>query len=158
LVLVGWMEYHTSSYELHPESFPWVLPSLAQQVDLWTIGFLPHPHKNSSTSGHLLAIFSRGVPYLHHLSHPGSEKWNRSIRTCAQDVQITRTVNNMIHRWNVSIKQSNISYIMTHGSEKNYIKIAASLSVVWAFIGADRWRGLPSAPFLDPAETPSSIL
>jgi hypothetical protein len=38
------------------------------------------------------------------LSHPNSEKWNRSIRTCAQDNQITRTMNNMINRWNVSIK------------------------------------------------------
>jgi hypothetical protein len=64
----------------------------------------------------------------------------------------------MINRWNVSIKQSNISYIMTRGSQKDYIKVAAILSVVWAFIGADWWRGPPSAPFLDPAETPGSSL
>jgi hypothetical protein len=92
------------------------------------------------------------------VSHPGSEKWNRSIRTCAQDVQITHTMNNMINRWNVLIKQSNISYIMTRGSEKDYIKAAPILSIVWAFIGADRWRGPPSAPFLDHAETPGSNL
>jgi hypothetical protein len=47
---------------------------------------------------------------------------------------------------------------MTRGSKKNYIKTAVILSVVWAFIGAGRWRGLPSAPFLDPAETPGSNL
>jgi hypothetical protein len=93
-----------------------------------------------------------------HVSHPGSEKWNRSIRMCAQDVQITRTMNNMIKRWNILIKQSNISHIMTRGSEKDYIKAAAILSVVWAFTGADWWRGLPSSPFLDPAETHGSNL
>jgi hypothetical protein len=64
------------------------------------------------------------------VSHPGFEKRNRSIRTCAQHVQLTRTADNMINRRNISIKQSNISYIMTRGSEKDYIKVAAILSVV----------------------------
>jgi hypothetical protein len=97
-------------------------------------------------------------PWHIQLPHPGSEKWNWSIRTCAQDVQFTRTVDNMINRRNISIKQSNIPYIMTCGSEKDYIKAAAILSVVWAFTGVDWWRGPPSAPFLNPVETPGSNL
>jgi hypothetical protein len=44
------------------------------------------------------------------------------------------------------------------GLKKDYIKAAAILSVVWAFTGADQWRGPPSAPFLDPAETLGSNL
>jgi hypothetical protein len=43
---------------------------------------------------------------------------------------MTRTTNNMINRRNVSIKQSNISDIMTCGSKKDYIKATAILSVV----------------------------
>jgi hypothetical protein len=50
-----------------------------------------------------IKIISAEPRYIHilvplPLSHPGSEKRNRSIRTCAQDVQITHTVNNMINR------------------------------------------------------------
>jgi hypothetical protein len=90
--------------------------------------------------------------------HPSSEKRNQSIRMCARDVQITRTANNMINRWNVSIKQSNISYVMTRVSKKDYIKAVAILSVVWAFTGIDWWRGSLSAPFLDPAEIAGSNL
>jgi hypothetical protein len=37
------------------------------------------------------------------LSHPGSGKLNRSLHTCAQDVQITRTANNMVNRYNISL-------------------------------------------------------
>jgi hypothetical protein len=37
------------------------------------------------------------------LSHPGSRKLNRSLYTCAQNVQITRTANNMVNRYNISL-------------------------------------------------------
>jgi hypothetical protein len=37
------------------------------------------------------------------LSHPGSRKLNRSLHTCAQDVQITRTTNNMVNTYNISL-------------------------------------------------------
>jgi hypothetical protein len=37
------------------------------------------------------------------VSHPGSGKLNRSLHTCAQDVQITRTSNNMVNRYNISL-------------------------------------------------------
>jgi hypothetical protein len=37
------------------------------------------------------------------VSHPGSGKLNRSLHTCAQDVQITRTANNMVNRYNISL-------------------------------------------------------
>jgi hypothetical protein len=34
---------------------------------------------------------------------PRSEKEERSLHTCAQDVQITRTANNMVNRYNISL-------------------------------------------------------
>jgi hypothetical protein len=37
------------------------------------------------------------------MSHPGSRKQNRSLHTCAQDVQITHTTNNMVNRYNISL-------------------------------------------------------
>jgi hypothetical protein len=37
------------------------------------------------------------------LSYPGSKKYNRSLYTCAQDVQITRTTNNMVNKYNISL-------------------------------------------------------
>jgi hypothetical protein len=40
---------------------------------------------------------------LNCVSHPGSTKQNRSLHTCAQDVQITRTANNMVNRYNISL-------------------------------------------------------
>jgi hypothetical protein len=46
---------------------------------------------------------------------------------------------------------------MTCGSEKDYTKAAVNLREEVASTGADQWRGLPSTPLLDPAETPSSI-
>jgi hypothetical protein len=37
------------------------------------------------------------------LSHPGSRKQNQILHACAQDVQITCTVNNMVNRYNISL-------------------------------------------------------
>jgi hypothetical protein len=48
--------------------------------------------------------------------------------------------------------------MMTRGSEKDYIEAAINLSVVVVSMGADRWRGTPSTPLLDPTETPRSNL
>jgi hypothetical protein len=56
------------------------------------------------------------------------------------------------------LNRVNISYIMTHGSEKDYIKVVVNLSIEVASTGADRWRGPPSTPLLDPAESPGSNL
>jgi hypothetical protein len=47
---------------------------------------------------------------------------------------------------------------MTHRSAKDYIKAAVNLSVVVASTDIDQWRGPPSTPLLDPAETPHSNL
>jgi hypothetical protein len=47
---------------------------------------------------------------------------------------------------------------MTRISKKDYIKTVVNLRVVVASIGIDQWRGLPSTPPLDPAETPHSNL
>jgi hypothetical protein len=35
---------------------------------------------------------------------PRFQEQNRSLHTCAQDVQITRTTNNMVNKYNISIK------------------------------------------------------
>jgi hypothetical protein len=58
--------------------------------------------------------------YLHlrALSHPSSRKQNRSLRTCVQDVQITRTANNMVNRYNISLNYRIQSYKMTCGSKR----------------------------------------
>jgi hypothetical protein len=37
------------------------------------------------------------------LSYLGSKKQNRILHTCAQDVQITRTANNMMNIYNISL-------------------------------------------------------
>jgi hypothetical protein len=47
---------------------------------------------------------------------------------------------------------------MTRRTEKDYIKVVENLSVKVAFTSTDRWRGMPSTPLLDPADTPYSIL
>jgi hypothetical protein len=41
---------------------------------------------------------------------------------------------------------------MTHGSREKYIIVAEKLCVAWAFIGVDRWRGLPNNHLRDQAE------
>jgi hypothetical protein len=45
----------------------------------------------------LLAVVERDM------SHPDSRKQNRSLHKCAQNVQITRTTNNMVNRYNISL-------------------------------------------------------
>jgi hypothetical protein len=37
------------------------------------------------------------------VSYPVPRKKERSLHTCAQDVQITRTANNMVNRYNISL-------------------------------------------------------
>jgi hypothetical protein len=67
--------------------------------------------------------------------------------------------NNMINRWNVSIKQS--KYLLhndSYRSKNGYIKVVEILSIEEASISVNRWRDPPSTPLLDPAETPGSNL
>jgi hypothetical protein len=45
----------------------------------------------------------RGIPIMTSMSHPVPRKRERSLHTCAQDVQITRTTNNMVNRYNISL-------------------------------------------------------
>jgi hypothetical protein len=51
----------------------------------------------------LFKLFANRVIERKNMSHPGSRKQNRSLHTCAQDVQITRTANNMVNRYNISL-------------------------------------------------------
>jgi hypothetical protein len=54
------------------------------------------------------------------LSYPGSKKHITEASIRVPRMFNHTHSNNMINRRNVSIKQSNISYIMTWGSEKDY--------------------------------------
>jgi hypothetical protein len=58
------------------------------------------------------------VDYGEVVSHPGSKKQNWSLYTCVKDVQITRIVNNMVNRYNISINYKQKSYKMTLRSER----------------------------------------
>jgi hypothetical protein len=42
-------------------------------------------------------------PCLLSMPHPGFRKQNRSLHTCAHDVQITCTTNNMVNKYNISL-------------------------------------------------------
>jgi hypothetical protein len=46
--------------------------------------------------------------------------------------------NNMINRCHVQQYRVIISYIMTHGSEENYINAVEKIRVGWAFTGVDQ--------------------
>jgi hypothetical protein len=43
---------------------------------------------------------------------------------------------------------------MTRNSEKDYIETTLNQNAIVVSTDADRWRGLPSTPPLDPTETP----
>jgi hypothetical protein len=58
------------------------------------------------------------------VSHPDSRKQNRSLHTCAQDVQITRTANNMGNRYNISLNYKLESLQNDSWVEKKYYRVA----------------------------------
>jgi hypothetical protein len=49
---------------------------------------------------------------------PRFQEQNRNLHTCAQDVQITRTTNNTVNRYNISINYRVKSFKMTCGSKR----------------------------------------
>jgi hypothetical protein len=55
------------------------------------------------------------------LSYPGSKKHRTEVYIHVPRMFNHMHSNNMINRCNVSITQSNIPYIMTRGSEKDYL-------------------------------------
>jgi hypothetical protein len=63
------------------------------------------------------------------VSHPVPRKKERSLHTCAQDVQITRTANNMVNRYNISLNYKLESLQMTRGSKRNITEWRGNLSI-----------------------------
>jgi tetrahydromethanopterin S-methyltransferase subunit F len=70
-----------------------------------------------------------GDVVCHALSHPGSRKQNRSLHTRAQDVQITRTANNMVNRYNISLNYKLESLQNDPWSKRNITERRRNLSV-----------------------------
>jgi hypothetical protein len=71
-----------------------------------------------------------------HLVIPQFQEQDRSLLTCAQDVQMTRTANNMVNRYNISLNYKRRSYKMTLGSEKKITERRNILYIGAASTGA----------------------
>jgi hypothetical protein len=87
------------------------------------------------------------------MSHPGSRKQNRSLHTCAQDVQITRTANNMVNRYNISLNYKLESLQNDPWVQKKYYRVAQKSKRRCVFHRHNRRRGRPSLYLLAPAST-----
>jgi hypothetical protein len=87
------------------------------------------------------------------LSHPGSRKQNRSLHTCAQDVQITRTTNNMVNRYNISLNYKLESLQNDPWIQKKYYRVARNSKHRCGFHRHNQRRGRPSLYLLAPAGT-----
>jgi hypothetical protein len=87
------------------------------------------------------------------VSHPGSRKQNRSLHTCAQDVQITRTTNNMVNRYNISLNYKLESLQNDPWVKKKYYRVMQKSKSRCVFYRHNRRRGRSSLYFLAPAGT-----
>jgi hypothetical protein len=87
------------------------------------------------------------------LSHPGSRKLNWSLHTCAQDVQITRTANNMVNRYNISLNYKLESLQNDPWVQKKYYRVTRKFKRRCVFHRHNRRRGRPSLYLLAPAGT-----
>jgi hypothetical protein len=87
------------------------------------------------------------------VSHPGSRKQNQSLHTCAQDVQITRTTNNMVNRYNISLNYKIESLQNDPWVQKKYYRAARKSKRRCVFHRHNRRRGRSSLYLLAPAGT-----
>jgi hypothetical protein len=87
------------------------------------------------------------------LSHPDSRKLNRSLHTCAQDVQITRTTNNMVNRYNISLNYKLGSLQNDPWVQKKYDRVARKSKCRCVFHRHNQRRGIPSLYLLALAGT-----
>jgi hypothetical protein len=99
--------------------------------------------------GRILAIFYAMLSLP--MSHPGSRNQNRSLHTCAQDVQITRTANNMVNRYNISLNYKLESSQNDLWVQKKYYRVAQKSKCRCVFHRHNRRRGRPSLYLLAPA-------
>jgi hypothetical protein len=87
------------------------------------------------------------------LSHPGSRKQNQSLHMCAQDVQITRTANNMVNGYNISLNYKLESLQNDPWVQKKYYRVARKSKHRCVFHRHNRRRGRPSLYLRAPAGT-----
>jgi hypothetical protein len=87
------------------------------------------------------------------VSHPGSRKQNRSLHTCAQDVQITCTANNMVNRYNISLNYKLESLQNDPWVQNKYYRVAQKSKRRCVFHRHNQRRGRPSLYLLAPVGT-----
>jgi hypothetical protein len=78
------------------------------------------------------------------VSHPGSRKQNWSLHTCAQDVQITHTANNMVNRYNTSLNYKLESLQNDPWVQKKYYRVTQKSKRRCVFHRHNRRRGRSS--------------
>jgi hypothetical protein len=101
-----------------------------------------------------ISIAIMEVDFLSNLmSHPGSRKLNRSLHTCAQDVQFTRTANNMVNRYNISLNYKLESLQNDPWVQKKYYRVARKFKRRCVFHRNNWRRGSPSLYLLAPPGT-----
>jgi hypothetical protein len=87
------------------------------------------------------------------LSHPVPRKKERSLHMCAQDVHITRTTNNMVNRYNISLNYKLESLRNHPWVQKKHYRVARKSKRRCVFHRHNRSRGRPSLYLLAPAGT-----
>jgi hypothetical protein len=87
------------------------------------------------------------------MSHPDSRKQNRSLHMCAQDVQITRTNNNMVNRNNISLNYKLESLQNDPWVQKKDYRAARKSKCRCIFHRHNQRRGRPSLYLLALAGT-----
>jgi hypothetical protein len=112
------------------------------------LGKRPAGRTHSLVEGDIPGGPKRGV-----LSYPGSRKQNRSLHTCAQDVQITRTTNNMVNRYNISLNYKLESLQNDPWVQKKDYRVARKSNHKCVFHRHNRRRGRPSLYLLAPVGT-----
>jgi hypothetical protein len=93
------------------------------------------------------------VQWSNHMSHPGSRKQNRSLHSCAQNIQITCTANNMVNRYNISLNYKLESLQNDIWVQKKYYRVTRKSKHRCVFHRHHRRRGRPSLYLLAPAGT-----
>jgi hypothetical protein len=85
------------------------------------------------------------------MSYPVPRKKEQSLHTCAQDVQITRTANNMVNRYNISLNYKLESLQNDSWVQKKHYRVARKSKRRCVFHRHNRRRGRPSLYLLAPA-------
>jgi hypothetical protein len=103
-----------------------------------------------NSKNHFVYVSSRGGVQV---SHPVPRKRERSLHTCAQDVQIRRTANNMVNRYNISLNYGLESLQNDLWVQKKYYRVARKSKRRCIFHRHNQRRGRPSLYLLAPAGT-----